>query len=97
MDTELEHRLTSVEDRSKSNTKRIDEMERRQNDQEKLISTVAVLAEREENVEKNVEEIKADVKSLTSKPGKRWDNLVSEIIKLAIAAVVGFIFAKIGL
>lgn len=97
MDMEHERRLTETEERSKSNTKRLNEMERRQDDQEKLISTVAVLAEREQNVEKNVEEIKADVKSLTSKPGKRWDNLVNQIIAVVIAAVAGFILAKIGL
>ena len=97
MEKELEHRLTTVEDRSKSNQHRLDEMEKRQDDQEKLISTVAVLAEREQNVEKDVKEIKDDVKILTSKPGKRWDSLVEKVILTVVAAVAGFILAKIGL
>lgn len=97
MEREFEHRLTEVEARSKSNVHRLDEVEKRQNDLEKLASSVAVLAEREKNVEANVEEIKGDVKSLKGKSGKRWDGLVNQIITAVAAAVAGFILAKIGL
>ena len=97
MEKEIEHRLTEVEARSRSNKHRLDEVEARQNDLDKLVSTVAVLAEREKNVESNVEEIRDDVKSLKSKPGKRWESLVTQIITIVVAAVAGFILAKIGL
>lgn len=97
MDVQFEHRLTTVEDRSKSNTKRLDEMEKRQDDLDELVSTVKVLAVREENVENDVKEIKNDVKSLTGKPAQRWDNLITQVITLIVAAVAGFIFAKFGL
>lgn len=94
---EMEHRLTVVEDRSKSNTHRLDELEKRQDDLDELVGTVKVLAVREENVETDVKEIKADVKSLTSKPGQRWESLVSQIITILVAAVAGFVLAKFGL
>ena len=94
---QIEHRLTEVEERSKSNTHRLAEMEKRQDDLDELVSTVKVLAVREENVENDVKEIKSDVKSLTNKPAQRWDNLVDKIILTIAAAVVGFILAKIGL
>lgn len=97
MDMEHEKRLTQVEERAKSNTKRLDEVEKRQNDLDDLIGTVKVLAVREENVETDVKEIKADVKSLTSKPGKRWDSLVDKIILTVAAAVLGFLLAHFGL
>lgn len=97
MEREFEHRLTEVEERSKSNTHRLEEVEQRQNNLDKLATSVAVLAEREKKVEENVEEIKGDVKSLTVKPAKRWENLVSQIITIVVAAVMGFILAKIGL
>ena len=97
MDMEHEKRLTQVEERSKSNTKRLDEVEKRQNDLDDLIGTVKVLAVREENVETDVKEIKADVKSLKSKPGKRWDSLVDKIILTVAAAVLGFFLAHFGL
>ena len=96
MENEIEHRLTEVEERSKSNTYRLAEVEKRQDNLDDLVSTVKVLAVREENVENDVKEIKSDVKSLTSKPAKRWDNLVNQVISILVAGVVGFILAKFG-
>ena len=94
---DIEHRLTTVEDRSKSNTHRIDELERRQDNLDELVGTVKVLAVREENVESDVKEIKNDVKSLTSKSGQKWEKVVDTITTIVIGAIVGFILAKIGL
>ena len=97
MEREFEHRITEVEERSKSNTHRIDNIEKQQVEFVELVSSVKVLAEREQNVENDVKEIKSDVKSLTSKPGKRWDSLVDKVIVTVAAAVVGFILAKLGM
>ena len=97
MEKEFEHRLTEVEERSKSNKHRLDDMEKRQDNLDELVGTVKVLAVREEAVENDVKEIKSDVKSLTSRPAKRWDNLTNQIITLIVAAIAGFVLAKIGL
>ena len=97
MEGNIEHRITDVEARSKSNTKRIDELEKRQDDLDDLVTTVKVLATREENVESDVKEIKRDVKDLTGKSGKRWDDLVEKIVWAIAAAVLAFLSARIGL
>lgn len=97
MEINIEHRLTEVEERSKSNTKRLNDVEDRQNDLEKLVVAVNTLAVREEAVENDVKEIKSDVKSLTSKPAKRWDSLVNQLITIIVAAIAGFVLAKLGL
>ena len=97
MENNVEHRLTEVEARSKSNTKRIDEVEKRQDDLDDLVTTVKDLATREENVESDVKEIKKDVKDLTGRSGKRWDDLVDKIVWALAAAAIGFILAQIGL
>ena len=97
MDLKHEERLSKVEERSKSNSHRIEDLERRQDNLDKFAGAVEALAVREENVERDVKEIKSDVKSLAGKSGQRWDNLVSQIITLVVAAVVGFLIAKIGL
>ena len=96
MENEIEHRLTEVEERSKSNTYRLAEVEKRQDNLDDLVSTVKVLAVREENVENDVKEIKSDVKSLTGKPAKRWDNLINQVISILVAGIVGFILAEFG-
>ena len=97
MDLEHEKRLTEVEARSKSNAHRLEEVEKKQDDLSELVGTVKVLATREEAVESDVKEMKSDVKTLLSKPGKRWESLVTQLITLVVAAVVGFVLAKLGL
>ena len=97
MEATFEHRLTAVEERSKSNAHRVDELEKRQDNLDELVSTVKVLAVREEAVESDVKEIKNDVKNLTNKPAQRWESLTSQIITIICAAVVGFVLAKFGL
>lgn len=97
MDLTHEQRLTEVEARSKSNSHRIDDLEKRQDNLDELVSTVKVLAVREENVETDVKEIKNDVKSLTEKPAKRWDSVVNTIITTIVAAIVGFMLARLGM
>ena len=97
MDLEHERRLTEVEARSKSNMKRLDEVEKRQDDLETLASSVATLAAREERVESDVKEIKADVKSIAAKPGKRWDAIVDKVVWAVLAAVIAFMLGRIGL
>lgn len=87
---DIEHRLTAVETR-------VEEVEKRQDNLDELVSTVKVLAVREENVENDVKEIKGDVKSLTSKDGRKWDAMVKSIITAAAAAIVGYIFAQLGM
>lgn len=96
-DIDIEHRLTEVEGRSKSNTHRLEELERRQDNLDDLVATVRVLAVREEAVENDVKEIKNDVKSIKYKPAQRWENLISQVIAVIVAAIAGFILAKIGL
>lgn len=97
MEAEFEHRLSVVESRSKSNAHRLEKVEKQQDDFVDLVTSVKVLAEREQNVETDVKEIKNDVKSLTSKPGKRWDGFVEKALATLAAALVGFLLAKIGI
>ena len=94
---DIEHRLTEVEGRSKRNEERLDDIEKRQDNLDDLVSTVKVLAVREEAVENDVKEIKSDVKSLTSKSGKMWDSIVEKVILGFVAAVVGYIVAQFGM
>ena len=88
---DMEHRLTVVEDRSKSNKHRLDELDEWRKDQTELISSVATLANEQKHIKTDVEEIKTDVKTIAEKPAKRWDGLVDK----ALAAIVGAFLAWI--
>ena len=97
MDLEHEKRLTACEERSRSNTHRLEEVEKRQDSLDELVGTVKVLAVREQTVENDVKEIKSDVKSLTNKPAQKWENMTEKVVLLIVSAVVGFLLARIGL
>lgn len=97
MDLEHEKRLTAVEGRAEANSYRLDKMEERQEALQDLVSSVKLLAAREEKVEIDVKEIKANVKTLADKPAKRWEKLIEQFVITFAAAILGFILAKIGL
>ncbi len=97
MDLEHEKRLTETESRSKSNTIRINDMEKRQDNLEDLVSTVKVLADREARVEDDVSEIKNDVKEMKAQPGKRWESIVEKTILTIVGLLIGYLASKIGL
>ncbi len=97
MDLEHEKRLTEVESRSKSNMKRIDDMEKRQDSLDDLVSTVKVLADREARVEDDVTEIKGDVKEMKEKPAKRWESIVEKALMTIVGILLGFLAGQLGL
>lgn len=97
MDLDHERRLTTVEEQAKSNSDRLGIVEKRQDELGDLVSTVKVLAEREHNVEKDVKEIKNDVKTLNAKPGKRWEGIVDKILTALAGGLIAYFLSQIGM
>lgn len=97
MEHEYEFRMTRVEERSKSNSHRLDEVERRQDDLDKLVSSVSVLAAKQEQVETDVKEMKADVKILIGKPARRWEAMADKVVWAVLAAMIAFVLGRLGL
>ena len=85
----LENRLSSVENRAKSNTHRLDELEKKQDEMTELIQSVAAIAQKQADMDGDVQEIKQDVKGLLAAPGKRWNAGLDGIIKGAVGAIIG--------
>lgn len=94
---DMEHRLTEVESRSKNNAHRLDDVEKRQDNLDKLTTSVSLLAEREERMESDVKEIKSDVKTLAEKPAKRWEAVVEKALLAVVAAVMAYFLGRMGL
>lgn len=97
MDLEHEQRLTAVEERSKSNTKRLDKLEESTEAISRLATSMEVMAEKQEQVADTVDKLDGKVTAMEQKPAKRWDSLVDKIIWAIVAAVIGFLLARIGL
>lgn len=97
MDLEHEKRLTEVESRSKSNTLRINKLEEQTEAINRLATSMAVMAEKQDETTSIVTALDSKVTALEAKPAQRWDALIDKIIWAVAAAVVGFLLAKIGL
>ncbi len=85
--------IALIDARCKSNTHRLDELGDRMDNIEDLTASVKVLATREERVERDVKEIKSDVKELTTRSGKRWDGLVDKLIAALAGAFIAWLLA----
>lgn len=94
---ELALKVQRVDDRSKSNTHRLDEVEKKLADNDEMLASIARLDQRQKDMDTDVKEIKADVKALAGKPAKRWESVVDKAILAFVTAVVGYIVIKLGL
>lgn len=88
---EMAIKLTEVEQRSKSNTHRLDMVEKNQEALSELTASVRVLATDQGNLKDDVGEIKTDVKSLMGRPAKHWDGLVDKLIFGLAGAFIAWI------
>ena len=71
--------------------RRIEKLEQQQKDLNKLVTAVEVLASREKGVETDVKEIKADVKTITQKSGRRWDAMIDRVLYVLIGAAISLL------
>ena len=97
MDLEHERRLSETEARSKSNTKRIDELQCQIDAVNRLATAVEVLATKQDSVSESVDRLTVKVETLEAEPANRWKFIVEKVVSIIIAAVLGFVLAQIGL
>jgi len=89
--------LTETTARSKSNTKRLDEVEKRQGDLEQLTISMAEVRKDLDHQGETVAEIRDDVKEMKAKPAKRWESLIEKALTVLVGALIGFLLTKLGL
>ena len=93
---ELSVKLAETEQRARSNMHRIEKLEQQQKDLNKLVTAVEVLASREKSVETAIKEIKADVKTITQKSGRRWDAMIDRVLYVLIGAVLSLLMTGVS-
>lgn len=94
---DFEHRLTAVEARAKANTRRLDRMERVQETLTELVRSVSTIAQKQEDMDGDMKEVKADVKTLAGKPGKRWEGVVEKALLTVVTVLVTYALVKLGI
>ena len=93
----IEKMVQEALDSTKSAHKRIDRMEKRQDNLDGLTKAFSVLQNEQEHIKTDVGEIKDDVKQLVSKPAKRWDGLSDQAFAGVGGAAIGCLLNGGGL
>lgn len=96
-EVQMEHRLAEVEQRSKSNTHRIDELAQEQKALNELATSVALMTQEQKDIREDIFEVKKDVKSLTNLPAKRWNDVIEKIVWLVLGGAVAALLAQAGI
>lgn len=92
----LAHQKT--DDRSLRNEGRIKKLEDSHDALNKLATSVAVMAERQDTMNHNMESLTEKVAAIEGKPAERWDKLISTILgALGGAFITWFVTGAAGL
>jgi hypothetical protein len=89
--------LTECDQRSRSNTHRLDKLEQNYEALNRLTVSVETMGVKLGNPDKTMQKLDARMEEQESKPGKRWDGLVTTLIGVIVGAVMAVVFSHIGL
>ena len=89
--------LIETEARSKSNMHRLDVLEKKMEDYGQVITSIQLLAQRMESMEKTVTEINTDVKALKDAPGEWWKTLLKAALGALVGGLIAFALGKMGI
>ena len=94
---DFEHRLTEVEDRSKSNTKRLNEHDEAIKENGELIVAIKELAIETKYMREELNETIERLNKLENKGGDKWDKFKWLIVTALVSIILGYIAVQIGL
>lgn len=94
---DLAVKLEAVDQRSRSNTHRIDDLEKDHEALNRLAVAVEVMATKQDVMSESVDRLTGKVEALEAEPGKRWKFVVEKAIYFIVAALMGFVLARAGL
>jgi predicted nuclease with TOPRIM domain len=90
-------KLTEHEGKLERHEGRIKNLENNYSALNDLAKTTALLSQKIDTMDGKIDGFSDTLDELTSKDGKRWDNLVSQVINLLIGAVIAYLLAKAGM
>lgn len=97
MDKKDVEKITEIDSRSKSNTKRIDNIEKKVDELSDVYVALTKVNDKVDNIDNDVKEIKQDMKDIKDKPGKRMDQIIGYILSAIIGGLIGYVLLKLGL
>lgn len=93
----IEHRLTEVEDRAKSNTKRIDDIDNKLKENSDLIGAIKELAVETKYMREDLNDTISRLDRLENKDGEKWDKFKWLIVAGLVTIILGYLAVSLGL
>ena len=97
-------KLAELEQRARSNTRRVEKLELSTSALHKLVTSVELLVAEQGHqteamlgIKNDVAKLDSKVETLEGKPGKRWESVVDKVTVAAAAALTGFFLARLGI
>lgn len=97
MDKEELEKLVEAEQRSKSNTKRIDKLELKVDDIHNIALSVQAIATEMKAMREDMTNIDNRVLAIEAKPSKKLDSIWGFVVSALVGGIIAFIFAKLGM
>jgi DNA repair ATPase RecN len=94
---ELEKTQAAAEEQHKTLFRRVDNLEKEQKTMQAFAVSLEKLANAVGSTEKKVDGLCKDVEAIKAKPGKRWETLGMDVLKIVVGALLGFLFVKLGI
>lgn len=94
---EMAIKITEVDARSRSNTKRLDELSGQIDAVNRLATAVEVLATKQDATTASVQQLEGKVDALEAKPAKKWDALADKVVWAIAGAIIAAALTAIGL
>ena len=94
---EWERFAASAKEQHKEYDRRLRAVEEQQKDMTELVQSVAAIAQKQQDMDSDLKEIKNDVKNITLQPAKRWENIVEKAILAAVGILVAYVAVQLGL
>ncbi len=94
---DVEHRLTEVEQRTKSNTHRLEEHDKKLDDITDLVLSVKELAMETKHMREDLNETIQRLSKLESKDADKWDKFKWLIVAGMITIILGYLAISLGI
>jgi methyl-accepting chemotaxis protein len=85
--------LQKTADRAERNTGRIKKLEEEHEAIHQIATSVAVMAEKMDSMNKSLTSMSAKVEDIENRPAKRWESVVSAIIGAAAGAFLAWVMS----
>ena len=95
-DEQVAVKIQEIDDRSKSNVRRLNEIDIKLESNDKMLASIARLDQKQSDMDSDIKEIKSDVKIIAGKPGKRWEGIIDKALLAIVTALVAYALSKIG-